>query len=49
MFLMKSKFRPQGFVSPFPGAIYMYKIIKKKKKKKKEKKIRLQRDFLLNL
>ena len=31
MFLLTSKFRPQGAVSPFPGAIYIYKIIKKKR------------------
>ena len=29
MFLLTSKFRPQGVVSPCPGAIYMYKIMKK--------------------
>ena len=29
MFLMTSKFRPQGVVSPCPGAIYIYKIMKK--------------------
>ena len=29
MFLLTSKFRPQGVVSPCPGAIHMYKIIKK--------------------
>ena len=29
MFLFTSKFRPQGVVSPCPGAIYMYKIMKK--------------------
>ena len=29
MFLLTSKFRPQVVVSPFPGAIYMYKIMKK--------------------
>ena len=29
MFLLKSKFRLQGVVSPCPGAIYMYKIMKK--------------------
>ena len=28
-FLLTSKFWPQGFVCPSPGAIYMYKIIKK--------------------
>ena len=39
MFLLTSKFRPQGVVSPCPGAIYVYKIMKKKYK------IRLQRDF----
>ena len=42
MFLLTSKFRPQGVVSPCPGAIYIYKIMKKKKMSK----IRLQRDFL---
>ena len=47
MFLLTSKFRPQRVVSPCPGAIYMYKIMKKKKKK--EYKIRLQRDIFLNL
>ena len=26
MFLLTSKFRPKGVVSPCPGAIYMYKI-----------------------
>ena len=41
MFLLTSKFRPQGVVSPCPGAIYMYKIMKKKMYK-----ISLQRDFL---
>ena len=30
MFLLTSKFRPQGVVSPCPGAIYMYKIMKQK-------------------
>ena len=39
MFLLTSKFRPQGAVSPCPGSIYMYKIMKKMHK------IRLQRDF----
>ena len=29
MFLLASKFHPQGVVSPCLGAIYMYKIIKK--------------------
>ena len=28
MFLLTSKFLPQGVVSTFPGAIYMYKIMK---------------------
>ena len=28
-FLLTSKFCPQGVVSPCPGAIYMYKIMKK--------------------
>ena len=28
MFLLTSKFRPQWVVSPCPGAIYMYKIMK---------------------
>ena len=28
IFLLTSKFRPQGMVSPCPGAIYMYKIMK---------------------
>ena len=28
MFLLTSKFYPQGVVSPCPGAIYMYKIMK---------------------
>ena len=28
MFLLTSKFHPQGVVIPCPGAIYMYKIIK---------------------
>ena len=27
---LTSKFRPQGVISPCPGAIYMYKIIFKK-------------------
>ena len=40
MFLLTSKFRPQGVVSPCPRAIYMYKIMKKKMYK-----IRLQRNF----
>ena len=39
MFLLASKFRAQGVVSPCPGAIYIYKIMKKMYK------IRLQRDF----
>ena len=30
MFLLTSKFHPQGVVSPCPGAIYVYKIMKKK-------------------
>ena len=30
MFLLTSKFHPQWVVSPCPGAIYMYKIMKKK-------------------
>ena len=29
MFLLTSKFHPQGVVSPYPGAIYMYKVMKK--------------------
>ena len=29
MFLLTSKFRPKGVVSPCPGAINMYKIMKK--------------------
>ena len=29
MFLLTSKFCPQGVVGPCPGAIYMYKIVKK--------------------
>ena len=29
-FLLISKFCPQGVVSPFPGDIFMYKIMKKK-------------------
>ena len=37
MFLLTSKFRPQGVVSPCPWAIYVYKIMKKMYK------IRLQR------
>ena len=41
MFLLTSKFRPQGIFSPCPGDIYMYKIMKKKLYK-----IRLRRDFL---
>ena len=28
MFLLTSKFHPQGVFSPCPGAIYMYKIMK---------------------
>ena len=43
MFLVTSKFCSQGVVSPCPGTIYMYKIMKKLYK------IRLQRDFFLNL
>ena len=39
-FLLTSKFWPQGFVCPCPGAIYMYKIIKKKNVYT----IRIQRD-----
>ena len=38
-FLLTSKFCPLGAVCPCPGAIYMYKIMKKMYK------IRLQRDF----
>ena len=30
MFLLTSKFHPEGVVRPCPGAIYMYKIMKKK-------------------
>ena len=41
MFLLTLKFCPQGVVRPFPGAIYMYKIMEKQLYK-----IRLQRDFL---
>ena len=26
--MLTSKFHPQGVVSPYPGAIYMYKIMK---------------------
>ena len=40
---MKLKLCPLGPVCPCPGAIYMYKIMKKKLYK-----IRLQRDFFLN-
>ena len=40
MFLLESKFRPQGVVSPCPGAIYMYKIMKTMYK------IRFQRNVL---
>ena len=43
IFLLTSKFRPQRVVSPCPGAVYMYKIMKKMYK------IRLQRDFFWNL
>ena len=43
-FLLTSKFCPEGLVCPCPAAIYMYKIIKKNVYK-----IRLQRDFFLNL
>ena len=39
-FLLTSKFCPLGAVCPCPGAIYMYKTMKKLYK------IRLQRDFL---
>ena len=39
MFLLTSKFLPQGVVSPCPGAIYIYKLMKKMYK------IRLQRDL----
>ena len=39
MFLLTSKFRPQGVICPCPAALYMYKIMKKLYK------IRLQRDF----
>ena len=39
MFLLTLKFRPQGVVSPCPGAIYMYKTMKKIYK------IRLKRFF----
>ena len=40
MFLLTSKFYPQGVVSPCPRAIYMYNIMKNLYK------IRFQRDFL---
>ena len=40
MFLLTSKFCPQGVVSPCPGALYMCKIMKKMYK------IRLRKDFL---
>ena len=43
MFLLTSKFSPQGVVSPCPGAIYMYKIMKNLYK------IRLQRVFFFKL
>ena len=43
MFLLTSKFRPDGVVSPCPAAIYMYKIMKKLYK------IRLQRDCFFKL
>ena len=39
MLLLTSKFHPQGVVIPCPGAIYIYKIMKKLYK------IRLQRDI----
>ena len=39
MFLLTSEIRFQGVLSPCPGAIYMYKIMKKIYK------IRLQRDI----
>ena len=39
IFLLTSNLRPQGVVSPCPGAMYMYKNMKKMYK------IRLQRDF----
>ena len=39
MFLLTSKFHPEGVVRPCLGAIYMYKVIKKLYK------IRLERDF----
>ena len=42
MFLLTSKFRPQGVVSPCPVVIYMYKIMKKSDLKEKK-------DFFLNL
>ena len=42
-FLLTSKLCPLGAVCPCPGAIYTYKIVKKWYK------IRLQRDFFLNL
>ena len=45
MFLLTSKFCPQGVVSPCPGALYMtlYKIVKKLYK------INLQREVLAHL
>ena len=39
-FLLTLKFRPLGIVRPCPGAMHMYKIMKKMYK------IRLQRDIL---
>ena len=36
MFLLTSKFHPQRVVSPCPGAIYIYKIMKKKKRIKSD-------------
>ena len=41
IFLLTSKLRPQWVVSPCPGSLYMYKMMKKKLYK-----IRLQRNFL---
>ena len=39
IFLLTLKICPQGVVRPCPGAVYMYKIMKKMYK------IKLQRDF----
>ena len=48
--LLTLKFCPQGVVCPCPGAIYMYKIMKKEEEEKKEKCIKSDiEEICLNL